>query len=58
MKMQKMNAQYINELEQVLSLDPRPAYQHDDERIYGLSFGEFNIKFTCNEDSVFIQMIE
>lgn len=58
MKMQKMNAQFINELEQVLSLDPRPAYQHDDERIYGLSFGEFNIKFTCNEDSVFIQMIE
>ena len=58
MKMQKMNAQYINELEQVLSLDPRPAYQHDDARIYGLSFGEFNIKFTCNEDSVFIQMIE
>ena len=58
MKMQKMNAQYINELEQVLSLDPRPAYQRDDARIYGLSFGEFNIKFTCNEDSVFIQMIE
>lgn len=58
MKMQKMNAQFINELEQVLSLDPRPAYQHDDARIYGLSFGEFNIKFTCNEDSVFIQMIE
>ena len=30
---------------EVLSLDPRPSYQDDPERIYGLSYAGFNIKF-------------
>ncbi len=30
----------------VLSLDPRPSYQNDPERIYGLEFGESDIRFT------------
>ena len=29
----------------VLSHDPRPSYQDDPERIYGLSFAGFNIRF-------------
>ena len=29
----------------VLSHDPRPSYQKDSERIYGLTFGGFNIRF-------------
>jgi len=29
----------------VLALDPRPAYQNDPERIYGLTFAGFNISF-------------
>ena len=29
----------------VLRHDPRPSYQHDPDRIYGLSFGGFNVKF-------------
>lgn len=29
----------------VLAQDPRPAYQHDGERIYGLFFAGFNISF-------------
>lgn len=32
----------------ILSNDPRPSYQHDDERVYGLSFAGFNIKFTVS----------
>ncbi len=28
-----------------MSLDPRPAYQHDDERLYGMFFGSFNVRF-------------
>lgn len=32
----------------LLSNDPRPSYQHDDERVYGLSFAGFNIKFTVS----------
>ncbi|MEG0482955.1 MAG: tRNA (N6-threonylcarbamoyladenosine(37)-N6)-methyltransferase TrmO [Acinetobacter sp.] len=58
LKTKKMSSQYIDELEQVLSLDPRPAYQHDEARVYGMKFGEFNIKFTCQQDAIFIQNIE
>ena len=35
----------------VLAQDPRPAYQHDDERVYGLPFGNVDVKFTV-KDSV------
>ena len=33
----------------VLSHDPRPSYQKDSDRIYGLSFGGFNIRFTVRD---------
>ena len=29
----------------VLAHDPRPRYQQDEERIYGIDFGGFNVKF-------------
>ncbi len=44
-----LNMQQIAELEQILSLDPRPAYQNDHLREYGLRFANFNIKFQVNE---------
>ena len=36
-------------LTEVLSLDPRPSYQNDPERIYGLLFAGFDIRFSVNE---------
>ncbi len=33
----------------VLAQDPRPAYQHDDERIYGLPFAGVDVKFTVRD---------
>lgn len=33
----------------VLRHDPRPSYQHDPDRIYGLSFGGFNVKFQVKD---------
>ncbi|MFW1744872.1 tRNA (N6-threonylcarbamoyladenosine(37)-N6)-methyltransferase TrmO [Acinetobacter guillouiae] len=53
-----IDPKYIAELESVLALDPRPAYQHDDARIYGMRFGQFNIKFSCAEEAILIQGIE
>ena len=29
----------------VLAQDPRPQYQHDPERVYGMSFGGWDVKF-------------
>ncbi|MBR5702903.1 MAG: tRNA (N6-threonylcarbamoyladenosine(37)-N6)-methyltransferase TrmO [Bacteroidales bacterium] len=37
-------------LERILSLDPRPAYQDDPSRIYGLSFKGRNISFRVEGD--------
>ena len=33
----------------VLSHDPRPSYQQDSERIYGLSFAGFEVRFTVKD---------
>ncbi len=36
-------------LEQVLAQDPRPRFHHDPDRLYGMPFGPFDIRFrVCN----------
>ncbi|MDB0197351.1 tRNA (N6-threonylcarbamoyladenosine(37)-N6)-methyltransferase TrmO, partial [Acinetobacter baumannii] len=47
-KNKEINAQYLDELEKVLSLDPRPAYQEDPERVYKMKFSNFDIHFKVN----------
>ena len=37
---------------EVLSGDPRPHYQDDPERIYGLSFAGYNIRFTVADHNL------
>ena len=34
----------------VLAQDPRPQYQHDPERVYGMSFGVWEVRFRVEED--------
>ncbi|MBE6574010.1 MAG: tRNA (N6-threonylcarbamoyladenosine(37)-N6)-methyltransferase TrmO [Ruminococcaceae bacterium] len=36
----------------ILSTDPRPSYQNDTERIYGLEYAGFEIKFKVNENTL------
>ena len=36
----------------VLSHDPRPSYQQDSQRIYGLSFGSFDIRFRVSNETL------
>ena len=36
----------------VLSHDPRPSYQRNPERVYGLTFGGFDIRFTVKDDTL------
>lgn len=38
----------------MLENDPRPAIQHDPERVYGLKFAGFEIKFKVNEDRLMV----
>lgn len=39
----------IPALVEVLSLDPRPSYQDDPQRVYGLSFAGYNVRFTVDD---------
>lgn len=34
----------------VLACDPRPSYQHDPTRVYGMEFGGLEVKFTVDGD--------
>lgn len=36
----------------VLSHDPRPSYQRKPDRVYGLTFGGYDIRFTVNGDTL------
>jgi tRNA-Thr(GGU) m(6)t(6)A37 methyltransferase TsaA len=36
----------------VLSHDPRPSYQRDPERVYGMSFGGYNVRFQVREETL------
>lgn len=34
----------------VLAHDPRPSYQHDPRRVYGVAFSDYNIRFTVEDE--------
>lgn len=48
----------LDTLIQVLSLDPRPSYQKDPERIYGLSYCGCNVRFRVEGDALEVIDIE
>ena len=35
----------VDKLREVLSLDPRPSYQNDSERVYGMQFSGYDVRF-------------
>lgn len=41
-------------LEAVLANDPRPRYQKDPERVYGIEFAGLEIKFSVRENELFV----
>ncbi len=42
----------------VLRHDPRPSYQRDPERIYGLTFAGYDIRFSVKEDMLTVRSVE
>ena len=40
----------LEALKETLKLDPRPSYHNDPERIYGLTFSGYNVRFTVSDD--------
>lgn len=51
-------AETAEALTAVLAQDPRPAYQEDPERVYGMAFGGYDVRFTVAEGVLTVQAIE
>ena len=52
--LKKITQQQCEELEQVLALDPRPAYQADENRVYKMRFADVDVAFTVSAEAVHI----
>ncbi len=46
-----------NALLGILSHDPRPSYQRTPDRVYGLSFAGFNIRFNVKDSTLFVKEV-
>ena len=42
----------------VLAGDPRPSYQHDPARVYGVRYAHYNVKFTVADGTLTVCDVE
>ncbi len=56
-QLNKLPKEKRSALIEVLEQDPRPAYQHDPERVYGFPFAEYEVKFKVAGDELEIVSI-
>lgn len=49
---QNASAHLKNMIEEILSFDPRPAYQDEQERIYGVHIDNYNVRFRIGDEGV------
>ena len=56
--LQKVPAETQDALLAVLSHDPRPSYQHDPERVYGMAFAGWNVRFRVQEKVLTVCEVE
>ena len=45
-------------LQGVLENDPRPSYQHDPERVYGMEFGGLEVHFKVDGETLTVTGID
>lgn len=46
----RIGKEEVRVLKQILSQDPRPSYQNDPERVYGMDYQGWNLKFRVKDD--------
>lgn len=46
------------ELREILSLNPKPSYQDDEERVYGISYKDLTVKFRYKDDNIVVICVE
>lgn len=54
----KVPAHKREALIRVLAQDPRPSYQKDPDRIYGMEFADLEVKFTVKDKSLTVYAVE
>ena len=54
----KITAEKLEALKEILALDPRPAYQNDSTRIYGFQFAGCEIKFKVKDKTLTVLSVQ
>lgn len=56
--LEKLDKNYRAEVTELLSLDPRPGYQDDAERVYGMNYIDYDIKFKVANETLTVVAVE
>ena len=56
--LEKIDADKREAILGVLAGDPRPSYQHDPERVYGVRYAHYNVKFTVANGTLTVCDVE
>ncbi len=56
--LEKIAEEHRDAVYAVLEADPRPRYQDDPQRIYGLTFAKWNIKFRVEGETLYVVEVE
>ena len=51
----KLPAEKVEKLREVLAQDPRPAYHHDEDRVYGFPFDGYEVRFAVESGKVVVK---
>ena len=54
----KLKPEKLEKLREVLAQDPRPAYHHDEERVYGFPFDGYEVRFRVKSNLVVVEYIK
>lgn len=57
-KNQQLLEDEVSMMNQLLALDPRPAYQDDADRVYGMRYAQVNVLFSFDQQHVIVKAIE
>ena len=56
--LEKVPEKHRDAMRAVLEADPRPRYQDDPQRVYGLTFAKWNIKFRVEGETLYVVEVE
>ena len=55
---EKIPQEKLTSLFEILSQDPRPSYIEDGQRIYGMKYSDFEIKFSVSDNVLTVKSVE